>query len=94
MQILKSYANHGRKAPIWFYRDKEKREVDLLIDEDGLLHPVEIKLTASPIARDLAGIRALARTGAKSGHGAVICMAKSAFPLGGEIDAVPVGLVN
>ncbi|MGB1257715.1 MAG: ATP-binding protein, partial [Thiolinea sp.] len=48
MEILKSYWHNGLQPSAWFYRDKEQREIDLLLERDGKLHPVEFKKTASP----------------------------------------------
>ncbi len=39
-------------APLYFYRDKDKVEIDLLIEENNALYPVEIKKTASPNPED------------------------------------------
>jgi predicted AAA+ superfamily ATPase len=93
-ELLKSYQHRGREAPLWFYRNKEKQEVDVLIAEDGLLFPVEIKLTASPGKRDLAGIAALERGGARLGRGALLCLVPEAFALTREVEAIPVGAVG
>lgn len=93
-ELQRSYEHRGREAPLWFFRDKERREVDVLIAEDGLLFPVEIKLTASPRKRDLAGLAALRRAGAPLGHGAVLCFVEEPVPLDGGVDAVPVGWVQ
>lgn len=51
-EIIKSFANNGEEPPIYFYRDKDKVEIDLLIEENNILYPVEIKKTASPNAED------------------------------------------
>ena len=51
-EIIKSFANNGEDAPLYFYRDKDKIEIDLLIEENNTLYPVEIKKTASPSADD------------------------------------------
>ena len=51
-EIIKSFANNGENAPIYFYRDKDKVEIDLLIEENNTLYPVEIKKTASPNSDD------------------------------------------
>jgi len=46
-EVVKSYLHHGKTPRIYFYRDKEKREIDLLIEQNGFLYPIEIKKTAS-----------------------------------------------
>ncbi len=40
-EIIKSYLHNGRSPRIYFYRDKDKREIDLLIEESGTLYPIE-----------------------------------------------------
>ncbi len=92
-ELLKSYQHRGREAPIWFYRTKEKHEVDMVIEEEGRLFPIEVKLTASPSRRDLRGIEALERTGADLGQGALICLTEEAFALSRGVEALPVGVL-
>ena len=82
-QILKSHQHAGRQTPLFYYRDKDQREVDLLIEADGRLHPVECKKSASPGAAALAGMRTLAGTGAPMGEGTVVCMVSDGLPLTG-----------
>ncbi|MBF6626344.1 DUF4143 domain-containing protein [Aerococcaceae bacterium zg-BR9] len=48
-EILKSYSNQGKSHyPIYFYRDKDMKEIDLIIEDSGVLYPIEIKHSASP----------------------------------------------
>ena len=47
--VIKSYSNNGTvNYPLYFYRDKDQKEIDLIIEESGVLYPIEIKKTASP----------------------------------------------
>jgi len=46
---------------LWYYRDQQGREVDLVIERDQRLHGIECKLTERPSARDLRGLRALSK---------------------------------
>ncbi len=48
VELLKTWWHHGRRAPFYYYRDKDKKEIDLLIEKDGTLYPLEFKKTASP----------------------------------------------
>jgi hypothetical protein len=91
VELLKSYWHQGRQAPFYYFRDKDQREVDLIIEQDGILYPVEIKKTASPSRGALSGMAALARLGVACGSGGVICMTSQMLPLGREVMAVPVG---
>jgi predicted AAA+ superfamily ATPase len=47
-EIYKSYLNAAKEPPIYYYRDKDKKEIDLLIYENGTIYPIEIKKSASP----------------------------------------------
>ncbi|NBI13123.1 DUF4143 domain-containing protein [[Haemophilus] felis] len=47
-EIIKSFYNQGIKPPIYFYRDTNQKEIDLVIEYDHCLYPIEIKTTASP----------------------------------------------
>ncbi|MDF3055615.1 MAG: ATP-binding protein [Gammaproteobacteria bacterium] len=90
-EIIKSYLHNGRRLQLYFYRDKEKREVDLLIEQNGTLYPVEIKKTGS-IQRDFfKGFDFLAGLNMPIGHGCVLCFVNSLIPLSKEVDAVPIG---
>jgi len=42
-EVVKSYLHHRRTPPLFFWRDRTGHEIDLLIEESGLLYPVEIK---------------------------------------------------
>lgn len=47
-EIIKSFYNNGIEPPIYFYRDTNQKEIDLLIEYDRTLYPIEIKTAASP----------------------------------------------
>ncbi len=48
-EILKSHLNAGKTiSSIYFYRDRDQREIDVVIEEDGKLYPIEIKMTGNP----------------------------------------------
>ena len=48
-EIMKTHLNAGKTvSSIYFYRDKDKKEIDLIIEKDGVLYPIEIKMSANP----------------------------------------------
>jgi len=47
-EIYKSYLNAGKEPPIFYYRNKDQKEIDLLLYQNGAISPVEIKKSASP----------------------------------------------
>jgi predicted AAA+ superfamily ATPase len=90
-EILKSYWHFGRDAPLYFFRDRDGREIDLLIEQDGRLHPVEIKRAASPTRRWVRAFHALDRLGIPRGRGAVVSLVRRPVPIDAENDALPAG---
>ena len=92
-EILKSWHNQGRHPAFHYYRDKDGREIDLLIAHDGRLWPVEIKKAALVREADTAAFRTLAGRGTQTGHGAVVCLGAERMPLNREVDVIPVGWV-
>jgi predicted AAA+ superfamily ATPase len=88
-ELHRSYAHRGFEPPLWYWRDKERREVDIVIVEDGRLFPIEVKLTASPSRRDVSGVEALMRLGAEPAEAALVCLCAQRTALGPGVDAVP-----
>ncbi len=92
-EILKSYIHNGKQPHLYYYADKDKREVDLLIEEAGKLHPIEVKKSSSVRNMNFKGFDFLENAKADIGHGAVICLTDKLLPMGEGIDAVPVGYI-
>ena len=90
-EIIKSYWHNAREAPLYFYRDTDQQEVDLLIDQGDTLYPIEIKKTASPSQNAKRHFPALGNLGRTVGPGAVICFVARDIPLSKDVTAIPVG---
>lgn len=90
-ELLKTYWHNGRRAPFYYYRDKDKREIDLMIIQDGIVYPLEFKKTASPHKADLRHFQVLDSLGLSIGPGGIICLTEQAFPLTASGYAIPVG---
>ena len=75
-EILKSYYNRGiLDPPLYFYRDRDMVEIDLLIEDNGTLYPLEIKKHADPRTGDVAVFDLLDKIpGVKRGPGGVLCL--------------------
>ncbi|MCF8019385.1 MAG: ATP-binding protein [Vallitaleaceae bacterium] len=92
-EVIKSYQNLGLQAPICYYRDKDKREIDLIIEQNNTLYPIEIKKSASPKKEAIKHFQVLNKSDVNVGTGAVICMAKDLVPLDKDNWLVPVWLL-
>jgi len=91
-EIVKSYYNRGiQQLPLYFYRDRNNREIDLVIEANGFLHPLEIKKSADPDKKDIAAFSVLDDIPmSKRGPGGLICMYDHLASLGKTDKVIPV----
>ena len=100
-EILKSYINEGKdyKFSIFYYRGKDKgsfgeNEIDLIIEEDGILYPIEIKMSGNPIANMGATNPVLDKIKEKSrGVGVILCLIDKKTYLRENLVALPIEYV-
>lgn len=88
-ELLKGYWHNGLAAPFFYYRNKDRREIDLLIVQDGVVYPLEIKKTAAPSRDDVRHFQALERLKPAVGPGGVICLTQGVLPLTAAAQAIP-----
>ena len=88
-EIMKGWYNEGKRPPVFYYRDKDRNEIDLLLEADGRLYPVEIKKSANPGKDAVSAFRLLEKSGAQVGEGAVVCCASEFMPLDVRNSIVP-----
>lgn len=91
-EVLKSYMNAGTNPrDVWFYRDSKKREIDLVIQEGHILHPVEVKTAATVKADAVKNFRCLeGMEGYEVGFGHVVCQTPEPYYVTRNVQAVPV----
>ncbi len=93
-EIYKSFLNAGRRPPLYFYRDSNKKEIDLILYQNGTVNPIEIKKSAAPkdAIKNFSVLNPIEREpetdefGAghlktRIGPGAVVCMASDLLPI-------------
>jgi predicted AAA+ superfamily ATPase len=89
-EILKSYLHNGKEPAMWLYRDSNQNEVDVVLEENNTLYPIEIKKTSTPGAGDYQSFKELAKLKKKVGLGAVLCLKPERIPLSREVVSIPV----
>ena len=90
-EIIKSYYNAGLEPPIYYYRDKDGKEIDLLIFENGCLYPIEIKKTSNPNIADIKSFNILDNLkNPQRATGGIICMYDNLIPLQNKDMIIPV----
>ena len=100
-EILKSYSNEGKdyRFQIFYYRGKDRsasgeNEIDLIIEEDGVLYPVEIKMSGNPKASMGATNQVLDKIpDKKRGMGIILCLIDKKTYLRENLVALPINYI-
>jgi predicted AAA+ superfamily ATPase len=93
-EIIKSYYNVGKEPPIYYYRDGDKKEIDIIFEDGDDLYPVEIKKTSNPHYNDAKVFGRLDQiTNKKRKKGAIICLAKNLLSISEMVNIVPVSFL-
>ena len=92
-EIIKTYYNQGKNPLLYYYHDKDQNEIDLLIDENGLLHPFEIKRTESPTIKMTKAFNILRNNLNNVGIGGIICTRDSFTMLDENTLVIPVSFL-
>lgn len=92
-ELMKSYYNAGKRAPLFYYRDKDQKEIDLIIYENNSLSPIEIKKSGNPSKDAIKNFHILAEIGLAIKNGSVICLSSELIPLDQSNWLVPAWLI-
>lgn len=92
-EIMKSYQNAGLEPYIYFYRDRDAKEIDVLLEHDGKLFPLEIKKTATPDQRLTRVFSIIDKSPLQVGTGAILCMTEKLSAFNKDNLIVPIGLI-
>ena len=91
-EIIKTYTNNGIdvRSRFSYYRDNNGKEIDLIIEENNTLYPIEIKKSANPGTDAVKNFSVLDSLNKDIGKGAVICLAQTPLPLDAKNTLIPV----
>ncbi len=92
-EIQKSYQNVGRELYLYYYRDKDAKEIDLLLEGDGFLQPIEIKKTATPEKKMIRNFSVIEKSPLQRGTGAILCLSEKLGAFDKENLIVPIALL-
>ena len=92
-EIIKTYQNAGQEPFLYYYRDKDAREIDLILERDGKLFPIEIKKMASPPKKLTKVFDLIDKFPLQRGTGAILCMADQLGAFDQNNLIVPISLI-
>lgn len=94
-EIIKSFSNEGldSRKYLYYYRDNNGKEIDLLIIYNNVVYPIEIKKSYHPGKQAIKNFDVTEKFGMKIGNGGVICLTKEIFPLDKNNNLIPIELL-
>ncbi len=93
MELMKNYAYASSGANLSYYRDSNAKEIDLFVEENGVLHPLEIKRSASPDRREIKKYELLDKAGLERGSGGIVCLCEDVIPIDEKNTFIPCNLL-
>ena len=93
MELVRNYAYAPQPALLSFYRDDQAKEIDVFVEENGQIHPLEIKMSANPDKKEIRKFSVIDRTSLTRGQGGIVCMTTRPFPISAESLLIPANLI-
>ena len=92
-ELMKSYDSCARECLIWYYRDSNSKEIDVVMECDGELHPMEIKRSVHPDNRIASSFRLLDKADVPRGKGAILCLRPTLSAVSSGDYIVPIWMI-
>ena len=93
MEFVKTYAYSKTKVNLTYYRDSNAKEIDIFIEENDIIHPIEIKKSASPDRREIKKYSVIDKTLLKRGSGGIVCMCEEVMPIDSDNCFIPSNII-
>jgi predicted AAA+ superfamily ATPase len=92
-ELLRGYAYDRNKANLTYYKDSNTKEIDVFVERNNLIHPLEIKKSANPDRREVRKFSVLNKTSAEQGPGGVVCLCREVVPIDEKNCFIPCNLI-
>lgn len=92
-ELLRNYTYGKKGVNLNYYRDKNQREIDLVIEEGGVLHPIEIKKGTAPDKSLIRSFSVLNNSVKPVGNGGIVCMTEEPFPIDEKNCLIPSNII-
>lgn len=93
IELLKYYAYAKARAILSYYRDSNAKEIDVFVEEGGLIHPLEIKKSANPDRREIKKFSVLDKASIQRGWGGILCLCEQVVPIDSMSCLIPSNLI-
>lgn len=93
IELLKNYAYGKTKAVLCYYRDSNAKEIDVFVELNGFVHPLEIKKLATPDRKEVKKYELLDKASIPRGCGGIVCMCDNPVPIDEKNLFIPSNLI-
>lgn len=93
MELVKNYAYAKSKANITYYRDSNAKEIDVFVEENNTIHPLEIKKSSNPDKREIKKYSVIDKASLVRGNGGIVCMCEQPLPIDENNCFIPSNLI-
>ena len=93
IELLKSFSYSQDKVNLTYYRDSNAKEIDVIVEENGIVHPLEIKKSANPDRREIKKYALFDKTKLDRGCGGILCMCQEVIPIDKKNCFIPCNLI-
>ena len=92
-EIRKTWLNNAKDCVFHYYRDKDTKEIDLVIESDGELHPLEIKKSTNPGTEIISKFSVLDKEAVRRGTGAILCLRETLSAIDRNNFIIPIWMI-
>ena len=93
IELLKNYAYGKTKANLSYYRDSNAKEIDVFVELNGFIHPLEIKKSATPDRKEIKKYELIDKASIPRGDGGIVCMCDKPVPIDEKNSFIPSNLI-
>lgn len=93
IELLKNFSYAPSKVSMTYYRDSNAKEIDVFVEENGVIHPLEIKKSANPDRREVKKYELLDKANLRRGDGGIVCMCEEVIPIDAQNCFIPCNLI-
>ncbi len=93
VEIRKTWLNSAKECLLHYYRDKDTNEIDMVIETDGELHPLEIKKSTNPGTELASAFKVLDKGSVPRGAGAILCLREELSAIDRNTFIVPIWMI-
>ena len=90
-EIIKSYIHNGKTPNLYYLRTSNKEEIDIILEENGKIYPLEIKQTATPTLSMAKHFKLIDEK--KKGIGGIICLSDKFIPISKDVYIIPISYI-